>query len=78
MFKTIERVSALLAERHMTYEDLARRCGIAPVTLRNAQLRGTQLSLTTVELICEALDIPLWKFFMPPEDLPQSKGGLPQ
>lgn len=65
MFDAVARVSDLLAERHMTYAELSRRSGISSSTLRTAAARKTQLSLSVIEQICAALDIPLWKFFMP-------------
>lgn len=69
MFDMIERVSTLLAERHMSFAELYRRSGINPSTIRMAAARGTQLSISTVELICSALDIPVWKFFFVPDEM---------
>ncbi len=77
MFDTIARVTVLLAERNMSYAELSRRSGISSSTIRSAAARRTQLTLPTIEQICAALDIPLWKFFFVPED-PDHWGGFPQ
>lgn len=76
MFDMIERVSTLLAERHMSFAELYRRSGINPSTIRMAAARGTQLSISTVELICKALEIPVWKFFFVTDDLDHMQGFI--
>ncbi len=69
MFDMIERVSVLLKERNMSYAELCRRSGINPSTFRIAAVRGTHLSISTVEQICTALNIPVWKFFFVPDEM---------
>ena len=78
MFDTVGRVAVLIKERNMSVSELARRSGINPSTIRSAAMRGTQLSVTTIEHVCDALDMPLWKFFFVPDDLPEITGGVPQ
>ena len=78
MFNTIERVTALIGERGLTMQELARMSGINGSTLRVAAIRDSQLSISTVERICSALGMELWEFFAPERTaLPGGKAGLP-
>lgn len=63
MFNTTERVSALMKERGLSAAELATLSGLNASTLRVAFARGSQLSVRTVEQICDALGITLREFF---------------
>ena len=54
---TINRVQELADERGLTLCQLSKICDLSESTIRAAKKRGNQLSLDTIERICEALDI---------------------
>ena len=60
---TINRVQELADERGLTLCQLSRMCDLSEATIRTAKKRGNQLSVDTIERICEALDITLSEFF---------------
>ena len=60
---TINRVQTLGDERGLTLCHLSKICDLSESTIRAAKKRGNQLSLDTIERICEALDISLSEFF---------------
>ena len=60
---TIKRTEELCIERGLTYATLARQSGLSLSLLSTAKARKSQLSVDSIELICKALDIPLWFFF---------------
>lgn len=60
---TISRVQELADERGLTLCQLSKICDLSEATIRAAKKRGNQLSLVTIERICEALDISLSEFF---------------
>ena len=60
---TINRVQTLADERGLTLCQLSKICSLSEATIRLAPKRGNQLSLDTIERICEALDISLSEFF---------------
>ena len=66
---TINRVQTLADERGFTLCQLSKICSLSEATIRLAKKRGNQLSLDTIERICEALDISLSDFFA--ETLPK-------
>lgn len=55
---TINRVQELADERRLTLCQLSKES-----TIRAAKKRGNQLSVDTIERICEALDISPSEFF---------------
>jgi DNA-binding Xre family transcriptional regulator len=59
----VKRVQDLVAERHMTLYQLTQVSGISDSTLRSTRRRGGQLTVDTIERICDALDITLSEFF---------------
>ena len=65
---TISRVQELADERGLTLCQLSKICDLSEATIRTAK-RGNQLSVDTIERICEALDISLSDFFA--ESLPK-------
>jgi DNA-binding Xre family transcriptional regulator len=66
---TISRVQELADERGLTLCQLSKICDLSEATIRTAKKRGNQLSVDTIERICEALDISLSDFFA--ETLPK-------
>ena len=66
---TINRVQTLADERGLTLCQLSKICSLSEATIRLSKKRGNQLSLDTIERICEALDISLSDFFA--ETLPK-------
>lgn len=60
---TLDRVNELIAERGLSMYKLAKMCGISYSTLKNTVLRNGQLTVDTIERICEGLDISMSEFF---------------
>ena len=60
---TVKRVRDLAEIRGLTLFRLSRQCGVPYCTLKNAEDRGTELSVYTIERICKGLDMSLVEFF---------------
>jgi transcriptional regulator with XRE-family HTH domain len=60
----MRRVNELLAERNLSLYRLAQMSGISYSTLKNTAQRNGQLSVDTIERICDGLQIPLSEFFV--------------
>jgi len=60
---TIKRVQDLMQVRDMTLCVLAKKCGISYSTIQTTARRGGQLSVETIERICQGLGITLKDFF---------------
>ena len=67
MMNTITRVYELLDDRALSLTKLAEMSGIAYSTIKMAESRNTQLSVDTIERICNALGITLSEFFAEPK-----------
>ena len=63
MIDTIARVIELADERSLSLFKLSQLCDVPYSTLKNAQKRGNQLAVGTIERICEALDVTMSEFF---------------
>ncbi len=74
---SVKRAKELAAEREMSLYGLARQCGIAYCTLKNAEKRCSQFSLEVIERICAGLDIPLSRFFDPEFHLAPQESAEP-
>ncbi len=59
---TIKRVQDLMQERDMNLCVLAKKCGISYSTIQTTARRGGQLSVETIERICQGLGITLKDF----------------
>lgn len=58
-----------MAKRQMKHEVLARAAGIAENTLsRMCFVHGHSPSVANIQKVADALDVPLWSLFLPPED----------
>lgn len=68
--KTVERAEQLAHAHNLSLSKLAELSGIGYSTLKVARRRGTQLSVDTIECICDALGISLADFFAEP--IPQT------
>lgn len=62
--ETIERVYELAAERNISINRLAEMSDISVSTIKTTKNRGGQLKIDTIERICNALDMPLYQFFI--------------
>ena len=65
---TIARLKELTADQGISLYKLSKICDISYSTLKNAESRNGQLSIDSIERICQKLDIPLYEFFMTDED----------
>lgn len=65
--KTTTRVYELIADRNMSLTKLAELSGVAYSTIKMAENRNTQLSVDTIERICNALGITMSEFFAEPK-----------
>ena len=64
---TSTRVYELLDDRALSLTKLAEMSGVAYSTIKMAESRNTQLSVDTIERICNALGITLSEFFAEPK-----------
>ena len=60
---TIERVLELANERNLSLFSLSKQCQVPYSTLKNAEVRQTQLAVDTIELICSGIGISMSDFF---------------
>ena len=60
---TIARVMELAGERNLSLFKLSQLCDVSYSTLKNAEMRGSQLGVPTIERICAALGVTLSDFF---------------
>ena len=67
---TMKRVNELVEERNMSLYRLAKTCDIPYSTLKNTIKRNGQLTVDTIERICQGLGIPKYEFFMERKDPP--------
>lgn len=67
--ETVERVYELAAERNISINRLAEMSGVSISTIKTTKNRGGQLKVDTIERICNALDIPLYMFFIAENDM---------
>lgn len=61
---TMTRVNELIEARNMSLYKLAKVCDIPYSTLKNTTGRSGQLTIDTIERICQGLKIPMSEFFM--------------
>ena len=60
---TFGRLNELLTERNLTLYQASKLSNVPRSTLTNARNRGGQLSVDTIEQLCDALGITLSEFF---------------
>ncbi len=68
---TMERVRELMEERDLSLFRLSQICDVPYSTLKNTETRNGQLSIDSIERICDKLGIPVYEFFMTDEDWDQ-------
>ena len=60
---TIARVNELADERGISLHQLALMCGVPYSTIKNTEHRKGQLTVNTIEQICNGLHMPMSAFF---------------
>ena len=65
----IARISELMEKQGWTRYQLAKASGLSQSTISNMYQRNTVPSVSTIETICDALDISLPQFFAQEKDL---------
>ena len=60
----IKRMSAIMKKKGLTDYQLAKMSDLSPSTISNMRTRNTVPSISTLEHICDAMDIPLSQFFI--------------
>ena len=60
---TVQRVYVLINARNLSLCKLTEISGVAYSTIKTAETRNCQLSVDTIERICDALGITLRDFF---------------
>lgn len=60
---TIGRVINLANERRLSLFRLSQICDVPYSTLKNAEKRGGQLAVPTIERICDSLGMTMSEFF---------------
>lgn len=63
-----DAIKAFLKEKHMTQEQLAVEMGTSLQNIRQT-LNKEHFRTSTLEKIAEILDVPVWRFFVTPEEL---------
>ena len=62
---TMKRLEDILDARNMSLRCVSQMSDVSYSTLKTAHQKRTQLSVDTIEVICNSLGIPLWLFFVP-------------
>lgn len=65
---TITRLNEILADNNMTLYELSKASGIRYSTFGATIKRNGQLSVETIEKVCQTIGIHLYEFFMTDED----------
>ena len=65
---TMHRLSELLKERNLSLYRVSQMSGVPYSTLKNTELRNGQLTVDTIERLCDGLGIPMYLFFQTDED----------
>ena len=65
---SLARLNELLAARNMSLFAFTKASGIHYSTFDAAKRRCGQLSVDTIERVCDTLQIPVYEFFMTEED----------
>ena len=60
---TLKRLDELLEEREMTLWQLSKVSGLSYNSLKYMKTKGSELSVSAIEQICKAIDLPLAEFF---------------
>lgn len=62
------RVASICRQRNMKYNELAVRAGVTPSTVYSMMdARRRDVSIVTIKILCDGLDMSLEEFFSGPE-----------
>lgn len=65
---TIDKLNDILVDRGLTLAALCQMTGLTRAAFSNAKRRDNQLRIDTIQIVCDALHMPLYEFFMSDED----------
>lgn len=68
------RIKDVLKEKGLKQQDLAEKMGISLSAVKQ-MLGADSLTTSTLERITAAVDVPVWQFFISPDDLTNQVGG---
>lgn len=68
------RIKDVLKEKGLKQQDLAKKMGISLSAVKQ-MLGADSLTTSTLERIAAAIDVPVWQFFISPDDLAKQTGG---
>jgi transcriptional regulator with XRE-family HTH domain len=68
------RIKDVLKEKGLKQQDLAEKMGISLSAVKQ-MLGADSLTTSTLERIAAAVDVPVWQFFISPDDLSNQVGG---
>ena len=68
------RIKDVLKEKGLKQQDLAEKMGISLSAVKQ-MLGADSLTTSTLERIAAAVDVPVWQFFISPDDLFNQVGG---
>ena len=68
------RIKDVLKEKGLKQQDLAEKMGISLSAVKQ-MLGADSLTTSTLERIAAAVDVPVWQFFISPDDLAKQEGG---
>ena len=62
------RIKEVMKEKHLTQPELAERMGVSLSDVKQ-KLGADSLTTATLEKIAAAIGVPVWQFFISPDDL---------
>lgn len=65
---TVKRLGELLEERNISLYEFSKQSNLQYSSIGATKRRGGNLSIDTIEKICEFFDMPLFEYFMTDED----------
>lgn len=68
------RIKDVLKEKGLKQQDLAEKMGISLSAVKQ-MLGADSLTTSTLERIAAAVNVPVWQFFISPDDLANKVGG---
>ena len=61
---TVDKLNDILVDRGLTLAALCQMTGLTRAAFSNAKRRDNQLRIDTIQIVCDALHMPLYEFFM--------------
>lgn len=68
------RIKEVLKEKGLTQPELAEKLGVS-VSAVKQMVGADSVTTATLEKIAAAIDVPVWQFFISPDDLTNQVGG---